>query len=338
MPRLPEVQQFVSNTGVRIYRIACQVMPDLSGRVHLVLGAGPPTLVDTGSGLGRSTRDILSGIDHVRTAFGEPAAIERVERILLTHAHVDHVGGLPELLEKSGARVGVHELDARVLTAYHERSVLGAKRLGRFLHEAGVAPADQPDMVRRYMHIRPDPPRLPVDFLLEEGADLDGMRPIHTPGHAAGHVCIQVGDVLLAGDHILSKTIPQQWPEGLLLYTGLGHYLESLAKVERLEGVRLVLGGHEAPVEDVAGRIDEIRRLQFRRLDRVLEHLRRSGPLTLVEIARLMYPKAEGFHEVLAVQDAGARVEYLQLRGRVAVANLAEVEKEEKPVMRYVPA
>ncbi len=70
MPVLPPVKKFVSQTGVRIYRIPCQVLPALSARVYLLLGAGPPTLVDTGSGLEMSTRHILAGVGTVRQEFG----------------------------------------------------------------------------------------------------------------------------------------------------------------------------------------------------------------------------------------------------------------------------
>ena len=43
---LPPVTRYVSDTGVRIYRIACQAFPDLVANVYLLLGAGVPTLVE----------------------------------------------------------------------------------------------------------------------------------------------------------------------------------------------------------------------------------------------------------------------------------------------------
>ena len=51
-----------------------------------------------------------------------------------------------------------------------------------------------------------------------------------------------------------------------------------------------------------------------------------------------MYPHAAGVHVMLALQDTGARVEYLHQRGRLVIANLEEVEHEESPVYRYQPA
>ena len=168
--------------------------------------------------------------------------------------------------------------------------------------------------------------------------ELDGIRFIHTPGHSPGHLCLIVGDVLLCADHILARTIPQTWPESMIPSTGLGRYLESLEKVRRLEGIRLVLGGHEAPLEDLGARIDEIRRTQVRRLDRVVALLREAGPMHVSQIARRLYAHAAGFHVMLALQDTGARVEYLHQRGRLVIANLDEVEREEAPVYRYGPA
>ncbi len=338
MPRLPAIRRFVSNTSVVVYRIACQVMPEFSARVHLLLGAGPPTLVDSGSGYGPSTEQILAGITAVRSEFGESIRVADIRRILITHGHVDHVGGLPEILGKTEAEVAIHELDCRMLTAHHERSVLGRGKLTQFLRQAGVAAPRRDNLIRAYGAIGRPLPRIPVEFHLDDGATLDGLRILHTPGHSPGHVCIVVGDILLSGDHVLSHKIPQQWPESIHPYTGLGHYLDSLEKVERLEGISLVLGGHEAPFDDLAGRVQEIHRLQHRRLDRVLKLLRQNGPLTIDELAAKMYPLTADFHVMLGLQDTASRVEYLHQRGRLVVANLQQIENEEDAVCRFAPA
>ena len=120
MPVLPPVKKFVSQTGVRIYRIPCQVLPALSARVYLLLGAGPPTLVDTGSGLEMSTRHILAGVETVRREFNEPIHLGDIGRIMISHGHTDHVGGLPDLLPLTAAQVAIHPLDREVITSNRE--------------------------------------------------------------------------------------------------------------------------------------------------------------------------------------------------------------------------
>src|SRR5574342_426829 len=109
-----------------------------------------------------------------------------------------------------------------------------------------------------------------VDIHLDEDRPLEGMHFIHAPGHCPGQVCIQLGDVMLSADHILAHTTPHQSPESITSYTGLGHYLESLRKIERIEGIKLALGGHEEPIEDVYQRIADIRASHERKLERAL--------------------------------------------------------------------
>ena len=338
MPRLAAVKRFVSNTGARIYRIACDVLPGISGRVYLILGAGPPTMVDSGSGEGDSTRQILAGLEAVHGEFGEPFAPRQVERILVTHAHVDHIGGLPDMVRATGARIGVHPLDSRVVAAWDERAVIFNRGLDAFLQRAGVPADSQPGLIEAFGFTMRRVRGMPVGILLDEQHPLDGLRIVHTPGHSPGHVCVLVGDVLLCGDHILARTIPQQWPESLAPNTGLGHYLESLAKVGRLEGVTLGLGGHEPPIHDIAHRTDEIRATQMRRLDRILELAGNTAmPPTIAELTKHVYSRQKGFYEVLALTDVASRVEYLELRGRLEIANVDQIRRDGAAPYRYRP-
>src|SRR5512135_1672799 len=244
MPPLPPVARFNSNTGVTIYRVSCTAFPRLVAHTYLLLGAGPPTLVDTGSGVGDSTRELLAGLEAVRRDFGEPVGVRDIRRILITHGHHDHFGGLVQMDGPVGAEVGIHELDRWVLTSYEERLVVATKALGFFFRRAGVSEARQHLMREMYLATKRDMRSVRVDFALHDGQELDGLRFIHTPGHCPGQVCIQVGDVLLTADHVLPRTTPHQSPESITASTGLRHYLDALTRIERVEGVARCLGGH----------------------------------------------------------------------------------------------
>jgi glyoxylase-like metal-dependent hydrolase (beta-lactamase superfamily II) len=337
---LPAVACFESNTHVRIYRIPVVLFPnDFVGYCYLIFDAGPLTLIDTGSGYDASNHDLLAGLDAVRSEFGEPFQLKDIQRILITHGHVDHFGGVAFLREQTGAHIGVHELDRRVLVAYEERVVVATKDLRVYLERAGIKPELRQQLIAMYgfakQHIR----SVNVDFSLDDGMTLDGMRFIHTPGHCPGQVCIQIGDVLISADHVLSQTTPHQAPESITSYTGLGHYKESLAKIRQVEGIRLALGGHEEPIHDFYARVEAIDASHDRKLSRILDILKSAGqPMTISDISKAMYPDKHGYEILLAMEETGAHVEYLDQRGRLAVSNLDEVEREDNPALRYVIA
>ncbi len=228
--------------------IQVEVVGRLESNCYLVEPPGSGTLyiIDPGS----DAEEIVAAAK--KTNYTEAA-------ILFTHAHVDHYGGLPDFVHRTGAVVAAHPLDSRPIAACGERLILARRRFETMLVQAGVPPTQRPQFLETFSRTRRKREGVPVGLLLDDGRQLDGMNIFHTPGHSPGHLCILIHNVLLVGDHILARTITQQWPESTLAYTGLGHYLESLEKVEKIPGVEIALGGHEPPIYDLDKRISVIR-------------------------------------------------------------------------------
>lgn len=331
------ILKFSTSTGARIYRLPLMVFPNgFIGYSYLILDLDVPTLVDTGSGYEQSNQMLLQGIESLRTEFGESIALTDIQRIIVTHGHVDHFGGVAFIAELTGAQVGIHELDRRVLTAYEERVIVATKDLRVYLDRAGIPQDQRQNLIDMYGFAKRHVRSVQVDFSLDEDTEIAGMRFIHTPGHCPGQVCIQLGDTLLSADHILSRTTPHQAPESITHYTGLGHYRDSLRKVAHLDGIHLALGGHEDPISDFYGRINAIQQSHERKLNRVMDLIRDAQrPLTIAEITALMYPDKGGYEVLLALEECGAHVEYLYQHGQLSVSNLEEVEREDNPVLQY---
>lgn len=338
MPLLPPVKQFISDTGIRVYRIPCDVLPRLSGRVYLLLGLDVPTLVDAGSGTEKCTRQLFEGLEQVRREFGEGFDLGDLGRVVLTHAHIDHFGGLPEVVRRTGAEVAVHELDQRAVCAYDERAVRSRHAFDRFLCQSGVETERRTTMLDEFGYFKGRIESVPVTRELVDGDTIDGISVIHTPGHSPGHICLSVGNLLLAGDHILSRTVSQLWPESVSAWTGLGHYLDSVQKVEESGSYELILSAHEPVIHDLGERLVQIRSAHSRRLDRLIEILRNSEhPMTVDQLSEGMYSRQRGFPALLALTDVGARVEHLEQRGRIVIMNLEEVA-ERGAAIRYALA
>ena len=337
MQRLPPVEHFRSSSGVDIYRLPMVLFPnDFSGYAFVLEGAGALTLVDAGSGIGRSNDDLLDGFRQLKENFGRPYSLKDIERIIISHGHIDHFGGLAFVKEFTDAAVGIHELDRRVLTNYEERVIVATKALGIYFDRAGIKPSLRQTLFDMYGFAKRHVSSIAVDFSLEDEGIIDGMEFIHTPGHCPGQVCIRLGDVLLSADHVLSRTTPHQSPESITHYMGLDHYADSLRKLLRFDGIRLALGGHEDTIHDLYGRIHAIRASHNRKLDRIRKIMRdHDAPMTISQISQAMYPDVEGYHILLAIEEAGAHIEYLYQHGHLTIANLKEFEAEPNPAILY---
>jgi glyoxylase-like metal-dependent hydrolase (beta-lactamase superfamily II) len=154
------------------------------GRAYLVAEADRLTLIDTG--LPKSADKVFAAIE----AFGRRP--EDVRQVIITHYHNDHAGSLADVVDRSGAQVLAHPLDAPVLRG-----------------ERAPAPANTNAVMRKILDMtdpglhKPRPIR--VDREVSDGDEIDlegGARIVHTPGHTPGSISVYWPrrKLLFAGD------------------------------------------------------------------------------------------------------------------------------------------
>jgi glyoxylase-like metal-dependent hydrolase (beta-lactamase superfamily II) len=167
-----------------------------------------------------------------------------IRALVLTHAHIDHVGFAERLRRERGVPVSVHELDAKM--ARGEARPQNQKMLG-----VGFA-------ALRFLRFALANGMLRATPILEvatfgDGATLDipgAPRVIHVPGHSEGSAALHlaarkvlfVGDALATLNVLSGKTGPQLAPFG----SDLPRAQESLKRIEAIEA-DTVLPGHGPP-------------------------------------------------------------------------------------------
>jgi glyoxylase-like metal-dependent hydrolase (beta-lactamase superfamily II)/8-oxo-dGTP pyrophosphatase MutT (NUDIX family) len=169
----------------------------------------------------------------------------RFEAVVLTHHHPDHISGVEAVI------------------ANYEKPVWAHPETAARLEE------------------------IPIERELEDGEAIelgqDTLTCLHTPGHAAGHLCLyhERTDSIIVGDLIASKgTIVIDPPEG-----HVGDYMESLRRIRELDA-RTLLPAHGWAITTPRERLDFYIEHRMERERSILEALRRADsaatPIDLV--------------------------------------------------------
>lgn len=165
------------------------IVPGVVSNTYILVDADGLTIID--AGLPRSERKILAYI----ASIGKSA--QDVKRIIITHADVDHVGGLAALQNASGARTYAGKVEAEAIAAGKPSREI--KSSGFSFRRLIFA------LLRPFMKAKP----FQVDEIVADGQilpALGGLRVVETPGHTPGHISLfaPAAGVLFSGDSIVS--------------------------------------------------------------------------------------------------------------------------------------
>lgn len=156
----------------------------------------------------------------------------KIEAILLTHAHFDHIGGVAELCRIASKGEDGKENPQNAPTVFLHKDEL--EKIGSYKNMG--------------FSMNANPEKFVPDILLKGGetlkiAGLD-VKVIHTPGHAKGSVCYVVSNKIFVGDTLFFMSYGRTD-----FYDGNAKDLKNsiVNKLFALKGNYTILPGHGEP-------------------------------------------------------------------------------------------
>ncbi len=321
----PDSEQLLAEAAAAgIHRLPIPT-PFMVGRVncYLILDS-PLTLVDTGPNSGTS-------LDSLEQALGaHDVRVEDLERVVLTHQHMDHVGLMHIISRRSGAEVAAFAPLRDWLADYSAQATADDQYAQAVMRRHGV-PEDLSIVLgamsaafRAYGSVAEVTRPLEPGDCLEFGDRR--LEVFHRPGHSPSDTVFWDAQrsLLIAGDHLLGHISsnpliarplgggsPDERPRPLL------DYMASMRETREMPA-RVTLPGHGDPIGDHVALIDERMRMTERRAAKILRLLEEAdGPLSAHELAVQMWGNVAVSQAFLTLSEVLGHLDVLASRGAV---------------------
>lgn len=301
-----------------IYKIELPV-PFPIGTINIFfIDESPKTIIDTGIKTEASLLALNRGLREIGYE------LRSIERILITHGHIDHYGQAKRISSISGANIHINAKEyGRIRSFIHSFGFLRSILLRNGIPESMIR-----DIIHQFESAQIMGDSLDEAFFLKDGDRIDfksmNWQVIECPGHSPGLVCFLWPEkkILFSGDHILKEITPnptlnvcEYTPP--FHYPSLKEYLISLKKIEGLD-ISLILPGHGEEILDPKGLIKKIFHHHQERLSHIKSSLSREDK-TAFQIATDIFPNIPAFEVFLGVSEVLGHLEILREQGMIRI-------------------
>jgi glyoxylase-like metal-dependent hydrolase (beta-lactamase superfamily II) len=305
-----QLQAELDRLGIQARAVVIPTPWEVGPVAAFLFPGDPVTLIDSGV-------DTDDGKEALTRALSDSGLKPSdVKRVLVTHAHTDHLAGAIWLQEQSNCEVYVHPSDLAMATNPNwedtEREIFPT--LG-FTAEEVDAFFEGDGYEWRYPDFKP----YTDDATFGVGGT--SLRVEHHPGHTPGHVWLvdDTSGAIFVGDYVLANHPTNAGLERDANHpTGRAQLLEQYnAGLRELmeRQTPALFPAHGPPITDHKDLIAKRLRKTDRRTESVFEGLSKFGPINAIALGRLLYrDRIDNNWEVVA--DLIGRLDLLVSQGR----------------------
>jgi glyoxylase-like metal-dependent hydrolase (beta-lactamase superfamily II) len=197
--------------------------------VHPTLTWDDDTVVLVDAGFPGQLQQIRRAMD------GAGMSLDRLDKVIITHQDIDHIGSLPDIIRETSHKVEVlsHEEERPYIEGRKPLIKMNRERLSKRLVSLSE------EQRQRMEALFANPPMASVNTVVADEEVLPycgGITVIFTPGHTPGHICLYLNQskILVSGDALVVADSELRGPNPQATYD-MDTAVKSLQKLTRYD-------------------------------------------------------------------------------------------------------